>query len=59
VIIVVWRGYRTTPIGHIANDRALYPFIPALSSLKPILAVFCSVLFAAADLVRKLVVNNL
>lgn len=50
---VLIRGLKSTPLGHIATDKAIYPFIALISGYNPFLGMLCGVSYGAGDLVQK------
>jgi len=52
---VLWRGLMKTPLGHIATDRAIYPFIGMMSGYNPFLGLLCGVAYGVGDLAQKFV----
>jgi hypothetical protein len=55
MLYVIWRGLKTTPLGHIGTDPIIYPLLGAISGFNPFLGLVCGALFGAADLVQKLI----
>ena len=53
MLFVVWRGLKTTSLGHIGTDSTIYPFLALISGYNPFLGLVCGGLFGAADLVQK------
>ncbi len=50
---VLLRGLKSTPLGHIATDEAIYPFVALVSGYNPFLGMLCGVFYGAGDLVQK------
>lgn len=50
---VLLRGLKTTPLGHIATDKAIYPFVALISGYNPFLGMLCGIFYGAGDLVQK------
>lgn len=50
---VLVRGLKTTPLGHIGTDKAIYPFVALISGYNPFLGMLCGVFYGAGDLVQK------
>lgn len=50
---VLLRGLKTTPLGHIATDKAIYPFIALVSGYNPFLGMLCGIFYGAGDLAQK------
>ncbi len=50
---VLLRGLKSTPLGHIATDKAIYPFVALVSGYNPFLGMLCGVSYGVGDLVQK------
>jgi len=50
---VLFRGLMKTSLGHIATDKAIYPFIALVSGYNPFLGMLCGVSYGIGDLVQK------
>lgn len=50
---VLLRGLKPTPLGHIATDKAIYPFIALVSGYNPFLGMLCGAAYGIGDLVQK------
>lgn len=50
---VLLRGLKTTPLGHIATDKAIYPFIALVSGYNPFLGMLCGVSYGVGDFIQK------
>ncbi len=59
LLIALWRGLRTTPLGHIGTDPLIYPLIGSISCFNPFLGFVSAVAFGVGDLAQKLVYNDI
>jgi hypothetical protein len=59
MLFVIWRGLKTTSLGHIGTDSTIYPFLALISGYNPFLGLVCGGLFGVADLVQKFFVPDI
>jgi hypothetical protein len=50
---VLIRGLKYTPLGHIATDKAIYPFVALVSGYNPFLGMLCGISYGVGDLIQK------